>query len=93
MVERLNRAQLLDLMDIVGNAERTDVTGEQITRALLLFCANCPDPAGAMRLVVSDLTPRTNEELVDFALAMPARDVRDSKLLPSHPLRHMRLDD
>jgi hypothetical protein len=72
---------------------RTDATSEEVSQALLRFCANCPDPSNAMDLVVEDLTPRTDEELVDFALAMPARDPRDlpfSELHASHPLRYMR---
>ena len=88
------RDRLLELMNIIMC--RTDATSEEVSQALLRFCANCPDPAGAMDLVVSDLTPRTDEELVDFALAMPVRDARDlpfSELLPSHPLRYMRPEE
>jgi hypothetical protein len=88
------RDRLLELMNIIMC--RTGATSEEVDQALLRFCANCPDPAGAMDLVVEDLTPRTDEELVDFALAMPVRDARDlpfSELLPSHPLRYMRPEE
>jgi hypothetical protein len=91
MVERLGKDGLLAFMNVIMC--RTDATSEEVNLALMRFCANCPDPAGAMDLVVSDLTPcNSDEELVDAALTMPVRDVRDvpfSKLLPIHPLRHM----
>ena len=95
MVKRLTRDELVSLIEVVTSELRTDVSSQEINNALLLFCANCPDPVAAMRLMVSDMTPRTDEQLVDFALAMPKRDVRDvpvTELLPSHPLRYMRLD-
>jgi hypothetical protein len=96
MVGRLHRGQLRSLLETIMSPEQGGHSSEEINRMLMLFCANCPDPVGAMDLVVSDLTPRTVEEMVDFALAMPPRDVPGvpaSELLPSHPLRHMRLDE
>jgi len=91
VAKRLDRDGLLALMNVIMC--RTGATSEQINQALMRFCANCPDPVGAMDLVVSDLTPwGSDEELVDAALALPPRDVRDvpfSKLLPMHPLRNM----
>ena len=95
MVKRLTRDQLVELVNIVMDPGGTGASSQEVNRALLLFCANCPDPVGAMGVVFSH-TPRTYEQITDFALAMPRRDVRDiptSELLPSHPLRHMRLDD
>jgi hypothetical protein len=86
----------ISLVEIVSDPGKYRASSEEVNRALLLFCANCPDPPAAMRVMIGDMTPRTSEQIVDFALAMPRRDVRDvptTELLPSHPLRYMRLDD
>ena len=92
MTERLNEHQLIDTVQIVLRPKGRGFSSEEINQKLLLFCANCPDPVAAMRLVVECMTPMSAEEMVDRALAMPPRSVKEvpSTELPlSHPLRQM----
>ncbi len=95
MVERLDREQLIQLMEIVMRPKGKGFSSEEINKKLLIFCANCPDPVGAMKLFVEGMTPMTAEQLVDAALAMPQRNPKDlpaSELPLGHPLREMNID-
>jgi hypothetical protein len=92
MVQRLDKGQLISIIGVVLRPKGKGFSSEEINQKLLLFCANCPDPVAAMRLVIECMTPKSAEELVDRALAMPqrhARDVPASELPLSHPLRQM----
>lgn len=94
MVEHSGQDQLISLVEVVCSPKGTGVSSEGVTLMLFRFCANCPDPVGAMRLM-EDMTPRTAEQLVDFALSMSARDPRAmsaSELPLGHPLRRIGLD-
>lgn len=85
-----NKAQLLQIIDVLMNPK--GYPEKYIDRQLLNFCAACPDPVGAMRLIVECLDPMTDEELVDRALAMPMRPmafVPPTELPADHPLRAM----
>jgi hypothetical protein len=92
MKEKLDRDQLLALLDKVMQPTKHGLTEQEGDEALLLFCAGCPDPVGARRLVVECLDPMTDEEILDRALGMPLRrmvDVPAAELPLGHPLRRM----
>jgi len=95
MAKKLDRPEMIQLVDNVMHPKGRGFTSEQINQQLLLFCINCPDPTAAMDLVVEDMTPMSPQELVDRALACPPREVQtvpESELALTHPLRHIRLD-
>ena len=95
MAQRLNREEMVQLVDNVLRPKGRGLTSEQITEQLFLFCINCPDPAAAMDIVLEASAPVTAQQLVDEALACPPRDVAtlpESELAFTHPLRHMKLD-
>lgn len=95
MAERLDREQLIQAMEIVLRPKGKGFSSEEVNRKLLTFCANCPDPIGAMRLVVECLTPMTAAQLVDVALSMPKRSLEDlpaAELPLGHPLRQTIID-
>jgi len=88
MSARSNKARLLQIIEVIMNPK--GYTEKYIDQQLLDFCAACPDPVGAMRLIVECLDPMTDEELVDRALAMPMRPmafVPPAELPADHPLR------
>ena len=91
MNEKLNKEQLLRLLDKIMQPEaaRSEKEGDAL---FLAFCAGCPDPVEAWRLLVECLDPMTDEQMVERALAMPLRkmaDVPPSELPTGHPLRAM----
>ena len=93
MVKKLDRDELIEIVKVILRPK--GFTSQEIDQKLLLFAANCPDPAGAMDLIIETLGPITAEEIVDRSLALPARDPRslsESELHPNHPLRGMSLD-
>ena len=95
MAQKLTRKELAQLVENVTHPKGKGFTSEEINQQLLLFCINCPDPAGAMDLVVESMAAINPEELVDKALACAPRDVStlsESELALTHPLRHMKLD-
>ena len=66
------------------------ILGKGNDDVLLTFCAGCPGPVKAMRLIVECLDPMSDEELVDRTLAMPLRRMADvplSELPDKSPLR------
>ncbi len=95
MTPKLNRDELIQLVAAISDPAGRGLPSEQINKMFLDFCINCPDPAGAMDLIVEDTTASTSAAIVDRALAMPRRDVRDispSALAITHPLRYMELE-
>jgi hypothetical protein len=95
MAQKLRREEMVQLLDNVLNPKGRGFTSEQINQQLLLVCLNCPDPAAAMDIVLETPPPASAGQLVDRALACPARDVTslpESELPLTHPLRHMKLE-
>lgn len=93
MTRQPTRDELVQLVEAISEPAGTGLSSEEVNQMLLEFCINCPDPAAAMDLIVEDTTPLTSAELVDKALAMPPRDVREvpaSELAITHPLRYMK---
>lgn len=94
MKEKLNKPQLLQVLDRFTRAKAHGLSQEERDEAFLLFCAGCPDPMQAWRLITDCMDPLTDDELVDRALAAPMRlmvDVPDTELPARHPLRGLAL--
>lgn len=92
MKEKLNKDQLLLLLDRIMQSKAHGLTEKEGDDTLFAFCAGCPDPVKARWLVVECLDPMTDVELVERALAMPLRkmtDIPTSELPQGHPLRTM----
>jgi hypothetical protein len=94
MKEKLNKDQLLQLLHKIMNPKAYGLSENTYNDVLLNFCAGCPDPVRARWLIVECLDPLSDEELVDRALAMPLRvmkDVPPSEFPSGHPLRTIAL--
>jgi hypothetical protein len=95
MVRRLTRDEMVQMVDNVLRPKGRGFTSQEINDQLLLFCANCPDPATAMDIVIETRGPVTASQLVERALACPPRkaaDLPESELALTHPLRTMVVD-
>lgn len=95
MVKRLSYEEMVQYVDNVLQPKDRGFTSEEINEQLLTFCANCPDPAAAMDLVIETMGPITARELVDKALDQTPRDpaaLPESELALAHPLRSMKPD-
>jgi hypothetical protein len=90
-MRKLTRQELVTLVDNVIDPEGKPFTSQQSNDQLLLFCASCPDPIAAMKIVIELMEPLAAAEMVDRALACPYRDmatVPETELPMSHPFRH-----
>lgn len=95
LVMRLERSALIEIVDNVFHPAGKGLTAEEIDTQLLVFCVNCPDPGAAMDLVVEAPRGSTARDVVDAALAMPARAIEtwsEAELSLDHPLRHWKLE-
>ena len=95
MVKRLNRDDLIELVENVIHPQGKGFTSEQLNQQLLHFCVNCPDPVAAMDIVVNAPRGSHAQAIVATALGCPPRDpnsLSEVKLAKSHPLRHMKLE-
>jgi hypothetical protein len=72
MKEKLNKAQLLRLLNDIAPSAPGGLSAAAFEVTLAAFCAGCPDPVRARSLLLDCIDPLTDEELVDRALAMPA---------------------
>lgn len=89
-MEKLNRDEMLIALSVVFHPAGKGLSSRQIDGYLLSFCASCPDPAGAMDVVVEAPRGSTCEQVLELALAMPERSVdswSESELSMDHPLR------
>jgi len=95
IAKRLTRAELVQLVGNILEPAGKSFTSEQINEQLDLVCINCPDPAGALDIIIETPPPVTAEELVARALALPLRDpnsLPESELHRNHPLRYLKLE-
>jgi hypothetical protein len=95
MVKRLSYEEMVQYVDNVLRPKDRGFTSEEINDQLFTFCANCPDPAIALDIVIETMGPVTAKELVDRALGQPPRDpatLSESELALTHPLRSMKPD-
>lgn len=96
MVKRLNRDQLIAVLEDVFSSGGKGLSSQEVNWQLDAFCVNCPDPASALDLVLEAPAGSVAAQVVDQALAMPARLVDEwshEELAPAHPLRFVRLDE
>lgn len=94
MKEKLDKHQLLQLLDKIMQPKSYVLSEAGSDVVVLEFCAGCPDPVRARWLFVECLDPLSDEELVDRALAMPLRKMKDipsSEFPDNHPLRAIAL--
>ncbi|WP_426303943.1 hypothetical protein ACN9MJ_13065 [Acidovorax facilis] len=95
IVNKLNREEMIDIIENIFHPMGKDLTAEDLDRQLLVFCLNCPDPASAMSLVVEAPRGATANSVVNEALALPRREVAtlsEDELSMDHPLRHWELE-
>jgi hypothetical protein len=71
MEARLNKKQLLQLLDSIKPPRLDSLSEEEFESVIRTFCANCPDPVKARWLLLDCIDPLSDEELVERALAMP----------------------
>ena len=96
MVKRLNRAELIAVLDNVFSSCGKGLSSQEVDWQLDAFCVNCPDPVSALDLVLEAPAGSVAAQVVDQALSMPARPVDEwshEELAPAHPLRFLRLDE
>lgn len=66
----LSKEQLLALLDKIAPSRQDGLSDAAFDAAVAAFCAGCPDPVRAHRLLFECLDPLTDAELVERALAM-----------------------
>lgn len=84
------KENLLKILSLIGQPKKHGLNQEAIDELLADFCAACPDPVGAYRLIAECLDPMTDEQLVDRALNMPRREMSTVSLAivpANHPSR------
>lgn len=89
-MEKLSHEEMLVALSAVFQPAGKGLSSKQIDGYLLSFCASCPDPVGAMDLVVEAPIGSTTEQLLRQALALPERAVdswSEDELALDHPLR------
>ena len=90
VLPRLDRSGLIGNLDALFHPEGRDYTSEQYDDMLLAACANSPDPAASMNMILEASEPVSIAALVDRMLACLPRSasvVSASELSPTHPLR------
>ena len=95
VVKRLDREDLVDLVNTILYPIEGKLSSSEIDGNLLSFCLNCPDPAGAMDLVLDAPRGAAAAAVVEKALALPARSVltlSEDELSLDHPLRHWKIE-
>lgn len=95
VVKRMEREDLVDLVNTILYPIEGKLTSAEIDENLLSFCLNCPDPGGAMDVVIDAPPGTTAAAVVGKALALPTRAVAtlsEDELSLDHPLRHWRLE-
>jgi hypothetical protein len=86
----LTKVQLLQLMRLVSNPKRHQLTQQELEKAIEDFCAGCPDPMDAASLIAESEERMSDEEVVDRALRMayvPIASVPISIVHADHPAR------
>ena len=92
-VVALDKAAMLERLNAIF-CPSPGQSSESIDIMLLEFCMNCPDPAGAMAVVLDAPRGATSESVLLEAVAMKARSPASyskNELSLDHPLRHWRV--
>jgi hypothetical protein len=74
MAKKLQREELVELVENVIHPKGKGFTLEEINQQLLQFCINCPDLVASMDIVINAPRGSTAEAVVSKALACPPRD-------------------
>lgn len=96
MAKRLQRNELVSLVELVIHPKGKGFTSEQINKKLLEFCINCPDPVAAMEIVLNAPRGSTADEITTEALARARCDpnsLPERRLARTHPLRRMQVEE
>ena len=73
------------------NPAVSGLSSDAIDTLLIQFCLNCPNPVGAMDLLLDAPQGVSDREVLAQALALPPRDVASfspQELSIEHPLRN-----
>jgi len=93
-VTRLDRSELVSIIDGLFNPKDAGATPEELDNQLFVFCLHCPDPRGAYEAVINAPYGITVEQIAERALTMPARSIEswsEEELSRDHPLRKLEL--
>ena len=93
-VSRLTHEQMLSKLKAM-NPATSGLGSDAIDTLLVQFCLNCPDPVGAMDVVLEAPRDMSDREVLEQALALPARPVESfspRELAIDHPLRTWRVE-
>jgi len=86
----LSKIELVKKLNLVGNPKLNSLSQNAVDQLVADFCAGCPDPSEAYRLIAECLDPITDEQLVDRALNMSVRPIASVSraIIPAeHPAR------
>ena len=89
-MDNSRREELLKALQVMSHPKVHGLTQELLDKALINFCARCPDPVLARWLIVECLDPMSDEDLVDRILNTPPRPISDvpTSIVPAdHPAR------
>jgi hypothetical protein len=88
--QKICKTELLAKLKVISQPKAHGLTQETLEKALVDFCAGCPDPVRARWLVVECLEPMSDEDLIDRALRSPTRPMSSvpTSIIPAeHPAR------
>lgn len=86
----LSVPELLELMSMISHPKQHGLTQEGLEQKVTDFCAGCPDPLQAYRLIAESEETLSDEEVVRRAAKMavqPIGNVPTSIVPASHPAR------
>lgn len=86
----LSQDALSKILDAISRPKAHGLTQQALERALVDFCAGCPDPVQARWLIVECADPMTDAALLRRALGAPLRPIGNvpTSVVPAdHPAR------
>jgi hypothetical protein len=86
----LSKAELLRRMYVISNPKAHGLSQEALEQDVIDFCAGCPDPLEAYRIIAECPEDLSDEEVVDRALNEPIRHMSEVSyaIVPvNHPAR------
>lgn len=86
----LSKIELVKKLSLIGDPKINSLSQNDVDQLVADFCAGCPDPFEAYRLIAECLDPLTDEQLVDRALSMSLRPIAyiSRAIVPAeHPAR------
>jgi hypothetical protein len=86
----LQKEELLERLSIISHPKNHRLSQEALEQMVTDFCAGCPDPLQAYRVLFESTEALSDEEVVFRVLAAPVRamtDVPDVIVPANHPTR------